>query len=100
MTFAKQVAEESKALCSIATSGKHDCVFASYMMEELCPKIQKVDHTISSVSTSGVASDSSNFSNSLCIESSKEQHVLNENDEYENKFLSELTSDQSRLIAA
>jgi hypothetical protein len=45
IALAKQIAGASEELCSTATSGKRDRVFASYMMsEEPCPKVQKVDH--------------------------------------------------------
>ncbi|CAB4394699.1 unnamed protein product [Rhizophagus irregularis] len=77
IALAKQIAGTSEELCSIATSGKRDRVFASYMMsEEPCPKVQKVDHNalldpvdefFSGPSTSGGLSNTSGLFSSEII---------------------------------
>ncbi|CAG8653101.1 14551_t:CDS:10 [Funneliformis caledonium] len=74
IALAKQIARASEELCSTATSGKRDRVFASYMMyEKPCPKVQKVDHNVlydpidesfSGPSTSGGLSNASDLSSS------------------------------------
>ena len=77
IALAKQIVGASEELCSTATSGKRDRVFASYMMsEEPCPKVQKVDHNalydpidefFSGPSTSGGLSNASDLSSSEII---------------------------------
>jgi hypothetical protein len=100
ISLARHVSEISEALCSTATTGKRDRIFASYMLsEEPLSKVQKVNHDAlyehidelsSNPSTSGGLPGLLNPGTSKNEQTSKSQNL--DVEQKENSYFQELSS--------